>query len=564
MVTLPNFHEQISNSPLQIDSKAIVSDACASYSTLDALNTALTPSLKSITQTTDFFGYYRLNLFNQVCPFWDDPNSVCGNIACVVNTLDNEEDIPLIWRAQELSKLEGPKAAHPGRKLQQERGKERPLQGTLGESVGESCVVEYDDECDERDYCVPEDASASAKGDYVSLMDNPERFTGYAGEGAHMVWHAIYRENCFSKDPGAASPSNGAGKLQAANDLRSVMRAGASETEVALNDECLEKRVFYRIISGMHASISTHLCYDYLNQTTGTWGPNLQCYEERLASQPERISNLYFNYALVLRAVGKLRTYLKNYTFCSGDPRQDFDTKQKVLQLADKAKSGPAIFDETLMFQDPSVGDLKEDFRNRFRNVSRLMDCVGCDKCRLWGKLQTVGYGTALKVLFEYDENKNGENPPLRRTELVALVNTLDRISSSLTALESFRGMVAAKKADAGAMDENEWQNGGKRVVHPNKPTPGYPSVTNDDSAEDDDEEIYNVTYPHDNVVDNIMDEWYLVWRTFRWVIRSWLEIPEKVMVVFLSEMDRVWSFWLGLPVQPRSWEFKTPSRDEL
>jgi len=29
-------------------------------------------------------------------------------------------------------------------------------------------VVEYDDECDERDYCVPDDESATAKGDYVS------------------------------------------------------------------------------------------------------------------------------------------------------------------------------------------------------------------------------------------------------------------------------------------------------------------------------------------------------------------------------------------------------------
>lgn len=28
------------------------------------------------------------------------------------------------------------------------------------------------------------------------------------------------------------------------------------------------------------------------------------------------------------------------------------------------------------------------------------MDCVGCDKCRLWGKLQTQGLGTALKILF--------------------------------------------------------------------------------------------------------------------------------------------------------------------
>jgi hypothetical protein len=33
------------------------------------------------------------------------------------------------------------------------------------------------------------------------------------------------------------------------------------------------------------------------------------------------------------------------------------------------------------------------------------MDCIGCDKCRLWGKVQTTGLATALKVLFELDEN---------------------------------------------------------------------------------------------------------------------------------------------------------------
>lgn len=32
------------------------------------------------------------------------------------------------------------------------------------------------------------------------------------------------------------------------------------------------------------------------------------------------------------------------------------------------------------------------------------MDCVACDKCRLWGKVQTTGLGTALKILFELDE----------------------------------------------------------------------------------------------------------------------------------------------------------------
>lgn len=30
----------------------------------------------------------------------------------------------------------------------------------------------------------------------------------------------------------------------------------------------------------------------------------------------------------------------------------------------------------------------QEDVRLAFLNISRIMDCVGCFKCRLWGKLQ--------------------------------------------------------------------------------------------------------------------------------------------------------------------------------
>jgi ERO1-like protein alpha len=61
------------------------------------------------------------------------------------------------------------------------------------------------------------------------ICRNPERFTGYAGPSAIRVWSAIYNENCFGsgKSPGI--------------------------------DECFEKRVFYRLISGLQSSISTHL-----------------------------------------------------------------------------------------------------------------------------------------------------------------------------------------------------------------------------------------------------------------------------------------------------------------
>ena len=520
---------------MQFEPKAIVSDACASFSTLDTLNADLGPSVKEITQTTDFFAYYRLNLYNRVCPFWSDANGVCGNIACAVNTLDNEEDVPAIWRSEELSKLSGPKAEHPGRVQQAER-RDRPLQGELGDDVGESCVVEYDDECDDRDYCLPEDESASAKGDYVSLVDNPERFTGYVGESAQQVWNAIYAENCFSRAPPSPPSSNGnrAARIRAASDLRSVIQDHNRQQVLANHpppgtplvsedDECLEARVFYRIISGMHASISTHLCWDYLNQTTGLWGPNMACYAERLATHPERISNLYFNYGLVLRAVAKLRDHLTSYTFCSGDPTQDRDTKAKVLRLANAARAAPKIFDETRMFASAEAQGLKEDFRTHFRNVSRLMDCVGCDKCRLWGKLQTAGYGAALKVLFEFDESPKTSKaitpPPLRRTELVALVNTLDRISASITALGKFRHIVESRPDASLYRPLSEAER--ERWL--------YDGLPEDDEADDEMGSAAREQQPEQSIRDAVLEEWLLVWKTFRFVIRQWISIPGVV-----------------------------------
>ncbi|ROT39984.1 endoplasmic oxidoreductin [Sodiomyces alkalinus F11] len=624
-----------------ISPKAIVSDACASYATLDKLNGVVKPALDDLTTTTDFFSHYRLNLFNKKCPFWDDENGMCGNIACAVETLDNEEDIPEVWRSSELGKLEGPVAKHPGRRVQKT---DRPLQDGLGADVGESCVFEYDDECDERDYCVPEDESAASKGDYVSLLRNPERFTGYSGFGASQIWDAIYRENCFQRSsfPHSAAlgqSSNGAPfGGPAVEDLKQVLEAAGrqqvleqmrethpnapfvAQTGLEAQDECLEKRVFYRVISGMHASISTHLCWDFLNQTTGQWQPNLACYVSRLHSHPDRISNLYFNYALVARAVAKLGPYLQGeggserYTFCTGDPSQDADTRAKVLAVTEGAASEPRLFDESLMFKNGEGPSLKEDFRNRFRNVSRVMDCVGCDKCRLWGKLQTAGYGTALKILFEFggDADADGDGgggevdvPRLKRTELVALFNTYARISGSLAAIGKFRAMYEAQEASAAAAaaapvpieastrvasleasssllsstphsaagrakktsdghggdgdgeDEKEKEEGEeapddtKEVEDPPRITRRRRRLRGDESWS----EIWRVSWEN---------EFGLATRATKLVLRQWVRFPLTLWEIISTEATRLGQYWLGLPMMPRTWKIERPNLDEL
>jgi len=537
----------LSNAFIQISPKAIVSDACASFSTLDGLNQDLKPALLDITQKTDFFSYYRLNLFGKECPFWNDDSGMCGNRACAVNTLDNEEDIPLVWRSDELGKLEGPKAVHPGKVLQEKRGPEKPLMGMLGEDVGESCVVEYDDECDDRDYCVPEDESASAKGDYVSLVDNPERFTGFAGAGAQQVWDAIYRENCFSKASFPKSASLGMPQMStkgpAGFELKSVLEKKgrqqvleeqqkhtpnipfAFESGLEHEAECLEKRVFYRVISGMHTSISTHLCWEYLNQTTGEWGPNLQCYKDRLHNHADRVSNLYFNYALVLRAVTKLGPSLKDYTFCSGDPAQDRDTKSKVQAMLSLAGTAPQIFDESLMFVNGEGPSLKEDFRNRFRNVSRVMDCVGCDKCRLWGKLQTAGYGAALKVLFEFDNNSL-DVPVLKRTELVALFNTLARISDSLSAIRHFRIMVESEESEA---ESDGHYHMSDRITKPHNVVNEIHPVDPTQEDFDETEESGHKSSFKQILVDDFWRELDTAWKAYKYVIRGWAAAPKNM-----------------------------------
>lgn len=540
--------------------KAQVSDACASYADLDTLNDGLYDRIHDLASNTDFFSYYRLNLYNKKCPFWNDESGLCGNIACAVTTVDNEADVPEIWRAEELSRLQGPKAQHPGKKQQKERS--TPLLGELGEQVGESCVVEYDDECDERDYCIPEDETSGGKGDYVSLVDNPERFTGYGGESAHQIWEAIYRENCFSRPQAAKGvPMQGkpvfskfsSNQAAAANDLKQVLKAhdrkqgpATSLDAPELEDECLEKRVFYRIVSGMHSSISVHLCDQYLNQTTGQWGPNLQCYKERLHDHPERISNLYFNYALVLRAVGKLKDYVQDYTFCTGDTEQDVKTRSMISELAKAIPAGPQIFDESVMFQDNTLSgvELKEDFRHRFRNISKMMDCVGCDKCRLWGKVQTNGFGTALKVLFEFGNGKPAiaaghEVPLLRRTELVALINLLDKISAALKAVERFRNMMV-----------DELESPQRRQTASSAPI-----------------ELDNLAQPpyrQNNVGDAFWEELNTVWSAVVFVLHSWTEVPSKLGAALRNEGDRIFAYWIGLPVPGRIWQFRLPTREEL
>lgn len=89
-------------------------------------------------------------------------------------------------------------------------------------------------------------------------------------------------------------------------------------------------------------------------------------------------------------------------------------------------------FDETIMFNGDGAPLLKKQFKEHFRNISAILDCVSCEKCKLWGKLQINGLGTSLKILFDHYQNKETNTVGLQRTEIIALFNTLKRLSESI------------------------------------------------------------------------------------------------------------------------------------
>jgi len=249
-----------------------------------------------------------------------------------------------------------------------------------------------------------DDETDNAEMTYVNLQLNPERYTGYTGPLARRIWDAVYDENCPN-----------------------YFSSGI----------CHEKKVLYKLISGLHSSISVHIASDYLlDETNNLWGHNLEILHERVLRHPERVKNLYFTFLFVLRAVTKAADYLDQAEYDTYNPAEDIKTKILVKRLLYNPKlqsACPLPFDEAKLWQGQSGPELKQEIQKRFHNISAIIDCVGCEKCRLWGKLQVLGMGTALKILFSVDgSNDINQSLQLQRNEVIALGNLLNRLSESV------------------------------------------------------------------------------------------------------------------------------------
>ncbi|XGW22273.1 hypothetical protein V3C99_004916 [Haemonchus contortus] len=415
----------------------------------------------------DFFRFYRVNM-DKPCPFWPDDRQ-CGSSQCGIAFCDDEVPAGLRRPAVVTTvRLPGYEITvsdtnHTDDSLSQRRRNhttrnivstsnlqdcpsagERsndfdPMDRSLDEGYREQLreMDIHDDQ--ENKFCEVDDEDSSDMH-YVDLSKNPERYTGYKGDSAIRVWKSIYQENCFKPDM----------KFDK-NFLMHPDNFGL----------CLEKRVFYRLISGFHSAITISIAaYNYKPAPgglgVGTWFRNTEMFAGRFGTKwswegPQRLKNVYFVFLLELRALLKVGPYLQKELFYTGNEKEDIETRVAIDELLDIIRQFPDQFDEHELFTgvEAHARELREEFRSHFLNISRIMDCVGCDKCRLWGKVQIHGMGTALKILFSdlphshYRINSEGSTVAapfqLTRNEVVSLFQSLGRYSSSIREIDEFR-----------------------------------------------------------------------------------------------------------------------------
>ncbi|KAM3201526.1 hypothetical protein P3L10_033889 [Capsicum annuum] len=113
----------------------------------------------------------------------------------------------------------------------------------------------------------------------------------------------------------------------------------------ASGEICQEKKVLYKLICGLHSSISIHIAADYLLDKT---------------------TNL---------PVTKAKYYLEQAEYDAGNPEEDLKAQSLMRQLLynQKLQAACAIpFDEAKLWKGQSGPELKQQIQKQFRNISTL------------------------------------------------------------------------------------------------------------------------------------------------------------------------------------------------
>ncbi|KNG78225.1 endoplasmic reticulum oxidoreductin [Plasmodium falciparum IGH-CR14] len=220
--------------------------------------------------------------------------------------------------------------------------------------------------------------------------------------------------------------------------------------------ECEEMNSFYKIISGMQSNIAVlsseyfYLKNDFVfgeiqinNKFNNDYFKNLNYdysvtfFKEKIGLYPERIENLYFTFAILLRSMCRLKSLFKQCKCNSGYEQND----KEAVRLLDDLLENFYHSCSSKEFLEPLFPQHGKDILSKFMNITNILDCVPCVKCRLHGKLKTTALQIAL-VEGVSDEHIGS----LERNEITALINSLYYFADSILIINKFEDRLKLKK----------------------------------------------------------------------------------------------------------------------
>lgn len=281
-------------------------------------------------------------------------------------------------------------------------------------------------------------ASSISNGNLIvaDLLRNPEANTEYVGELANRVWENIYLENCNIDIRDRAGPISD-------QDFKRFYAASSSRPK-----SCEELQTLYRAISGLHASISTHIAVKYVPVNCSSardptirdfrkFTPSVTELERRVLNHPDRKENLRFLFGLVMRAV---ELYVRDVGIATASNNTSFspDTLHKMGLMRDLISVATISdgFDERVL---SLVETEWASLQPAVKRIMEYMDCLSCEKCRLWGKLQITGLDTALRILAgshqPVDVLSAATTARYESRNGIALINLLRQLALSMCAV---------------------------------------------------------------------------------------------------------------------------------
>ncbi len=189
------------------------------------------------------------------CPFWAQQRMCKTNKCAICECSDNE--IPAFWKKHEVS------------------SSPEMFNHALA-STTKDCPQSLDEWCQEDEF--------DPKAIYVNLEKNKESYTAYDGM---QIWKAIYQENCMLE------------KLQ----------------NLDVKNTCSEETMLFQLISGLHASINMHVSKNFFDLKTLEEKPNHAMYLNSIGYHADRLQNLHFLFAVILRAINRAEPILRAYDY---------------------------------------------------------------------------------------------------------------------------------------------------------------------------------------------------------------------------------------------------------